>query len=124
MSAIVESLMCFLLAFSCFCTCCRVTKCFSCQNHEEDYKIIDDEGSQHIVDMGGDIRISPIRVGEDMVNANIECSICLEKYFLNEELCLLRCGHNYHMTCYQGWYNTKKEETTCPQCRILIKKED
>lgn len=42
-----------------------------------------------------------------------DCSICLEK--ITGEYKKLKCGHKYHIYCYDSW-NIKKTDITCPNC--------
>lgn len=44
-----------------------------------------------------------------------ECSICLDKYSLNENCTTLsNCSHRFHSNCIQTWL---KGSNTCPLCR-------
>ena len=61
-----------------------------------------------------------ILIGEDVVESEIECSICLYTFKLEESCDLLICGHYYHKGCYQEWKNTCIEHdkiVSCPLCR-------
>ena len=46
-----------------------------------------------------------------------ECSICLEKYKLNDKIISLPCSHSFHKDCLNLWL---KKNNTCPQCRENI----
>ena len=46
-----------------------------------------------------------------------ECSICLEKYKLNDKIIHLNCRHPFHKKCIYIWLN---KNNTCPQCRENI----
>ena len=43
-----------------------------------------------------DIELNLQRINYQEDTQNIECSICLEKYVINEELILLHCNHLFH----------------------------
>ena len=46
-----------------------------------------------------------------------ECSICLEKYKVNDKILNLNCRHSFHKDCINIWL---KDNNTCPQCRENI----
>ena len=49
-------------------------------------------------------------------NLNIDCSICLDKLIINDEIIELNCSHKFHTKCifkYFSEYNNK-----CPICRV------
>lgn len=46
-----------------------------------------------------------------------ECSICLEKYKINDKIIKLNCNHEYHKNCIVLWI---KNNNTCPHCRENI----
>ena len=49
------------------------------------------------------------------INTNEKCSICLEKFKLNEECIILKlCNHGFHKDCVGGWL---KQHNSCPLCR-------
>tara|TARA_A100001015_G_scaffold224568_1_gene253240 strand:- start:3972 stop:4382 length:411 start_codon:yes stop_codon:yes gene_type:complete len=45
------------------------------------------------------------------------CSICLEKYKVNDKVMNLKCRHSFHKDCLNKWL---KNNNTCPQCRENI----
>lgn len=45
------------------------------------------------------------------------CSICIAEFVLGDNMRRLRCFHQFHVTCIDGWLNTK---TICPICRTGI----
>ena len=47
-------------------------------------------------------------------NEREECSICLEKFNINEEVFKTPCEHLFHVTCITEWLYKNK---TCPICR-------
>jgi hypothetical protein len=49
---------------------------------------------------------------------NTNCSICLEKYKIGDEIIKLDCGHEFHSGCLKHWLTTHK---TCPICRFNIR---
>lgn len=46
-----------------------------------------------------------------------ECSICLERFEVNTNVCILECGHIYHKNCISSWFNINH---SCPTCRFEI----
>jgi len=48
-----------------------------------------------------------------------ECSICLEKYKINDIIIILPCKHFYHYDCFINWIKTKY---TCPLDNISLEK--
>lgn len=51
-----------------------------------------------------------------------ECLICMESFYDNDKLRILKCGHFYHLKCIDPWL--KQQCSRCPYCRELIKEED
>lgn len=50
------------------------------------------------------------------------CDICHEDYFsdIEEEICVIPCGHVYHKNCLDRWFHTQHQQNhpgTCPICR-------
>ena len=46
-----------------------------------------------------------------------ECSICLEKYKVNDKVLNLKCRHSFHRDCINQWL---RDNNTCPECRENI----
>jgi hypothetical protein len=135
MSIILESLICCLSVFACFCTICRVRT-----NANEEYLDTTTYSTNtsytrskktnfsylypdYSTDYSSDN--SPLLVGIDLSESDIECSICLERYILNQEIHMLLCGHFYHSNCYKNWSAKGKlslAEERCPFCRTIINK--
>ena len=55
-------------------------------------------------------------------NKDFNCSICLEKFNLNDEIVVLSCNHEFHRLCAKEWslQNIGKKQT-CPNCRNNLK---
>jgi len=47
-----------------------------------------------------------------------ECPICLESYVKDELVNKLKCGHCFHLNCWESWRNFKKYDVSCPMCRF------
>jgi hypothetical protein len=45
------------------------------------------------------------------------CTVCLQKFKLEEKLATLSCAHTFHFACLQEWGKYKQE---CPLCRSAI----
>lgn len=75
------------------------------------------EGSALVGEIGQTITII---ADNDLVSSNIECSICLSRYYKGVALELLGCGHFYHLECYEKWRVVKGVEVDCPECRASI----
>lgn len=43
-----------------------------------------------------------------------ECSICLEKFKVDDKIIQLKCSHKYHTQCITKWFDKDK---SCPICR-------
>ena len=50
------------------------------------------------------------------------CSICCYECNEPNNICVLGCGHKFHMSCMMPWIIKNKEGTTCPLCRTSIMK--
>ncbi|KAK1359377.1 hypothetical protein POM88_043851 [Heracleum sosnowskyi] len=46
-----------------------------------------------------------------------ECSICVNKFEINEYICILECGHMFHHHCLAPWL---LNNSTCPLCRRTL----
>ena len=46
-----------------------------------------------------------------------ECSICLDKISVDNNIVVLSCKHFYHKECISEWF---KKSKTCPLCRIEL----
>ena len=49
------------------------------------------------------------------------CIICLERYETEERVTELSCGHLFHYSCIEKWFD---ESTTCPCCRKDYKENE
>lgn len=45
-----------------------------------------------------------------------ECAICLEDYVDEDELRVLPCKHEFHITCIDGWLTTRKKFVSINFC--------
>ena len=51
-------------------------------------------------------------------NDNTSCTICLEFFQKDQDVCVFKCSHLFHENCIQGWINLSK--TTCPNCNQTL----
>lgn len=49
-----------------------------------------------------------------------DCSICLDRLQLSNNLIILKCKHIYHKNCIREWFN---QSTKCPICRCEIREQ-
>ncbi|XP_062516890.1 E3 ubiquitin-protein ligase RNF115-like [Corticium candelabrum] len=57
-------------------------------------------------------------ITQDVVDKNVECTICQDKYTVREEVHqLTKCQHLFHTGCITPWL---KLHDTCPVCRIPV----
>lgn len=54
-------------------------------------------------------------VSKRVENAPQECAICLEDFVDDDELRIMPCKHEFHITCIDGWLTTRKK--FCPICK-------
>lgn len=50
-----------------------------------------------------------------------KCTICLDSFKTNEEVCVLYCNHMFHKKCIMPWL---KKHNTCPICRFELPLDD
>ena len=66
-------------------------------------------------------RIVPPDLPNYTAEGEFDCSICLEKIKLGDQIKILPCSntvnHKYHSKCIDPWL---EEKNTCPQCRAII----
>ena len=62
-------------------------------------------------------KLKSIKIKKDNILLLNECSICLEKYTVNDKIINLKCEHKYHKDCIKIWL---KKNNTCPECRENI----
>lgn len=55
---------------------------------------------------------------DESILINKDCSICLDKLLLSNNLIILKCNHIYHKDCIKSWFN---QSTKCPICRCEIR---
>ena len=56
-------------------------------------------------------------INPDVKSNNKNCSICLNKFYYNQDVVQLECLHLFHYKCVSEWYKYKQE---CPVCRKNI----
>lgn len=61
-----------------------------------------------------------IAIADDIVESNIDCTICLDPFGMNQRATMLICGHYYHNSCYEEWKWScivNEYVISCPICR-------
>lgn len=66
-------------------------------------------------------RLKKIKISKEQIATNLECTVCTEKYRINEFCHLLPCKHLFHQECIKPWL---KLHNTCPVCRFELKTDD
>lgn len=62
-----------------------------------------------------------IKLNDPILNNNEECSVCFEKYKINEyKRTLENCNHTFHKKCVDKWLTTN-DNFSCPCCRTNYK---
>lgn len=76
--------------------------------------------------MDADGQPEPLQAGKEIEEACIECPLCLEEYIEGDTIKLLRCGHYFHVGCYDELREYKGRKLRCPNCnsRVYRKKWD
>ncbi|VDI46458.1 E3 ubiquitin-protein ligase RNF13 [Mytilus galloprovincialis] len=46
------------------------------------------------------------------------CPICLEEFVENEQLWILPCKHEFHISCIKSWLEESKY--SCPMCKGMV----
>ncbi|RWS26060.1 E3 ubiquitin-protein ligase RNF115-like isoform X1 [Leptotrombidium deliense] len=62
-------------------------------------------------------RLPIVKVTQDQVDKNLQCTVCMEDYKLAEDVKKLPCTHLYHHECIVPWLEM---HGTCPICRKLL----
>jgi hypothetical protein len=60
------------------------------------------------------------------------CAICIEDFKIEDSTIILKCGHIYHSSCIQPWFNEQihnDKQAVCPLCKdiqeiIFMKKNE
>lgn len=47
--------------------------------------------------------LNEVTINNDHVDTNLQCSICMEDFVLDEKVKELECGHLYHKDCIIEW---------------------
>ncbi|RWS18027.1 E3 ubiquitin-protein ligase RNF115-like isoform X1 [Dinothrombium tinctorium] len=62
-------------------------------------------------------RLPIVKITQDQVDKNLQCTVCMEDYKLAEDVKKLPCTHVYHHECIVPWLEM---HGTCPICRKLL----
>jgi len=63
------------------------------------------------------VQMSTVSITQSDVDNQLECSVCLEPYHVNEPAKQLGCDHKFHRKCIKRWL---KNHETCPFCRHIV----
>jgi hypothetical protein len=67
-------------------------------------------------------KYDPDITGEELcIAVTSTCSICLDDFEKDEQLCVLPCGHLHHTECILPWLTTRN--ANCPLCKESFWKE-
>lgn len=50
------------------------------------------------------------------------CAICIEYFKIGDSTIILKCGHSYHSSCIQPWFNEQihnNKQVVCPMCKDI-----
>lgn len=59
-------------------------------------------------------KIPTIKVTQEHIDANLQCSVCWDDFKLDEDVRQLKCEHIFHEACIIPWLEL---HNTCPVCR-------
>ncbi|XP_053203433.1 E3 ubiquitin-protein ligase RNF126-like [Panonychus citri] len=62
-------------------------------------------------------KLPTIKICQDDVDKNLQCTVCMDDYKLDEPVRMLPCNHVYHNDCIVPWLEM---HGTCPICRKLL----
>lgn len=85
-----------------------ISFCFNCLPSRID-NISDLENRERLI-----INDLPVLRIEEVINDT--CSICLERFKLDDMINKLNCNHIYHKGCLDSWI----QNNNCPLCRSII----
>jgi len=66
-------------------------------------------------------RLKKLTITEEHLDSSMQCSVCHDKYLLDDKCHVLPCQHVYHQDCIIPWLNL---HNTCPICRFELKTSD
>ncbi|XP_054717923.1 E3 ubiquitin-protein ligase RNF115-like isoform X2 [Uloborus diversus] len=61
--------------------------------------------------------IPMVEISQDQVDKNLQCTVCMEDFKLDELVRRLSCDHHFHNDCITPWLEL---HGTCPICRKLL----
>jgi len=61
--------------------------------------------------------ISMIKITQNHVNQQLQCTICINEFIIGENVRQLICDHYFHDECVRGWL---QRHATCPNCRRVL----
>lgn len=59
-------------------------------------------------------KLAKVKINEKHLADNLMCTICIEKFELNEVVRRLECDHHFHYNCISPWLSL---HSNCPICR-------
>lgn len=66
-------------------------------------------------------KLAKVEISEEQVSKNLQCSVCMEDFILEESVRQLPCSHLYHNDCIIPWLEM---HGTCPICRKVFGRDN
>jgi hypothetical protein len=95
---------------------------------DSDYSDTDSDDSAH---WGYISDLSEVDLNDDCPaswcseESNVHCSICLDDCTIGDVIRTVRtCGHQFHANCLETWFDTRRSQGRCPNCRQSVAQLD
>ncbi|KAG8175914.1 hypothetical protein JTE90_015018 [Oedothorax gibbosus] len=66
-------------------------------------------------------KLESVEMNQSHVEQGMDCSVCLQRFELHEQVTRLSCNHFFHKVCISTWL---EKHLTCPFCRLEVSKEE
>lgn len=66
--------------------------------------------------------MKPVKI-IDKDNIGNMCGICIDLCLVGERYHELECGHIYHESCINRWFEMNMDDLSCPRCRNSLYKD-